>query len=145
MKNLLYVIFALLGVGIAIAIASCQRSYMDETEDVETATIDFKSLTASCDSACMYDTIIITADVVGENLKYEWQRAKGSLVPIKGEPNKAYFWGCNTCIGRLTVSCTVSNEFGSYTKEVDVFVWPWTKDRGRFPGWEKFVDALGRW
>lgn len=128
-----------------IAITSCQPSYMDTPDDKYTSTIEFRQLTSSCDSACMFDTILIVADAVGDNLKYEWHRAKGTLLPDPHEPNKAYFWGCHTCVGRLTISCTVSNEFGSYTKNVDVFVWPWTKDRGRFPGWEMYIEMFGQW
>ncbi len=143
MKHLFYTCCLVAMIGIAQV--SCQPSYMENPEDVETSTIDYRSLTASRDSACMFDTIIIVADAAGDNLKYEWQRAKGSLVPVKDEPNKAYFWGCQTCVGRLTVSCTVSNEYGSYTKDVDVFVWPWTKERGRYPGWEKYIDKFGQW
>ena len=143
MKSLLYTFCTIMMIGVAVV--SCQPSYMEDSEDVETSTIQFRGITASRDSACMYDTIILTADAVGENLKYEWQRAKGSLVLVKGQPNKAYFWGCYTCLGRLTVSCTVSNDFGSYTKEIDVFVWPWTKDQGRFPGWERYIDRYGHW
>lgn len=143
MKSLLFTFSIVIMIGIAVT--SCQPSYMKDPEDMESSSIEFRGLTASCDSACMFDTIIITADAVGENLKYEWQRAKGSLVPVRNEPNKAYFWGCFTCIGRLTVSCTVSNEFGSYTKDIDVFVWPWTKERGRFRGWEKYIDKYGQW
>ncbi len=143
MKSLLYTLCTVMIIGLAVT--SCQPSYMEDSEDVETSTIQFRGITASRDSACMYDTIVLTADAVGENLKYEWQRAKGSLVPVKGQPNKAYFWGCYTCLGRLTVSCTVSNDFGSYTKEIDVFVWPWTKDQGRFPGWERYIDRYGHW
>lgn len=143
MKLSLSVFYLILMVGIAIT--SCQPSYMDDTEDIETSTIEFKDLTASRDSACMFDTIILIADVAGDNLKYEWQRAKGTLVPVKGEPSKAYFWGCPTCVGRLTVSCTVSNDYGSYTKDVNVFVWPWTEKSGRFPGWERYIDIYGQW
>lgn len=143
MKSLLHTLCAVIIIGIAVT--SCQPSYMEDTEDVETSTIEFRGLTASRDSACMFDTIVLVADAAGENLQYEWQRAKGSLVPVKGEPNKAYFWGCHTCVGRLTVSCTVLNEHGSYTKDIDVFVWPWRKERGRFPGWEKYVDRFGHW
>lgn len=143
MKSLLFALCIAIVIGITVA--ACQPSYMEDPEDKETSTIEFRVLTASCDSACMFDTIVITADAMGENLQYEWQRAKGSLVPVKGEPNKAYFWGCQTCVGRLTVSCTVSNEYGSYTKDIDVFVWPWTKDRGRFPGWERYIDRYGHW
>lgn len=105
-----------------LIVPSCQPEYMDETEDVATDTIEYIGLTASRDSACMYDTIVLIAEAEGNNLNYKWQRAKGSLVPVKGEPYKAYFWGCYTCVGWLTVSCTVSNEYGSYTKDIKVFV-----------------------
>lgn len=138
MKYLLCLICSFMVV--AFTVTSCQRSYIDEPMDIATSTIEFKNLTVSRDSACMFDTILIVADAVGDNLKYEWQRAKGTLIPVKGEPYKAYFWGCYTCVGKLTVACTVSNDFGSYTKYVDVFVWPWTKQEGRFPGWEILVD-----
>lgn len=140
MQKLIYVISIL-----SFTLVSCQREYMDFVDDAPTSTIEFVSITSSCDSACMYDTIILYANAHGDNLKYEWQRAKGSLVPVKDDPSKAYFWGCHTCVGRLTVNCTVSNEFGAYTKEIDVFIWPWTKEKGRWNGWEKYVDRFGQW
>ena len=140
LRNLLWVIPAL-----GVLVTSCQREYMESTEDIPTATINFIDITSSCDSACMYDSIVLHANAQGENLRYDWQRAKGSLVKDKDDPSKAYFWGCFTCVGRLTVSCTVSNEFGAYTKEIDLFVWPWTKGGRRWKGWEKYIDRHGVW
>ena len=124
---------------------SCQRNYIDSDEDIYTETIDFHEITASCDSACMFDTILITAHATGENIYYRWQAPKGSLVPVKGDPSKAYFWGCQTCVGRLTIYCTVYNTHGSFTKSIDVFVWPWIKQQGRWDGWEEYVDKYGQW
>lgn len=100
----------------------CQREYFEETEDKPTETIDFVSLVASKDSAYMFDTIVIRANVKGEGIQYKWQKNKGSLVPVKGDPSSAYFWGCPTCTGWLTVECTAFNEYGSYTKNIQVYV-----------------------
>ena len=143
MRKFLFTLISLILIGISIL--SCQRDYMEELIDRPTDEIDFVSLTSSRDSACMFDTIVLKAEAFGENLKYNWSRAKGSLAVKKDDPSTAYFWGCHTCVGRLTVSCTVSNEFGSYTKDIDVFVWPWTKDQGRWEGWEKYIDLRGQW
>lgn len=99
---------------------SCQKEYFDENIDNVTDQIKYISLTASQDSAKMYEPVIITAIAEGENLEYKWQKNKGSLV-LEAD-NVAKFWGCPTCLNWATVSCTVSNEYGSETKEVKVFI-----------------------
>lgn len=104
----------------SIILVSCQKEYFDENLDNPTDKIKYISLTASQDSAKMYEPVIITAVAEGENLKYKWQKNKGSLV-LESD-NVAKFWGCPTCLNWVTVSCTVSNEYGSETKEIKVFV-----------------------
>lgn len=106
----------------SILFISCQKEYFDENLDKPTDQINYISLTASQDSAKMFEPIIITASAEGENLKYRWQKNKGSLV--LESKNVAKFWGCPTCLNWVTVSCTVSNEYGSETKEIKVFVKP---------------------
>lgn len=105
---------------VSLLLCSCQKEYVDNTEDRPTDKIDYISLTASKDSAKMFEPVIITAIAEGENLKFKWQKNKGSMV--LEERNVAKFWGCPTCLNWVTVSCTVSNEFGSETKEVRVFI-----------------------
>lgn len=106
----------------SILFVSCQKEYFDKSLDKPTDKIKYISLTASQDSAKMYEPVIITAFAEGENLKYKWQKNKGSLV-LESE-NVAKFWGCPSCLNWVTVSCTVSNEYGSETKEIRVFVKP---------------------
>lgn len=106
----------------SVLFVSCQKEYFDENLDNPTDKINYISLTAAQDSAKMYEPIIITAIAEGENLKYKWQKNKGSLV-LESE-NVAKFWGCTTCLYWITISCTVSNEYGSETKEVKVYVKP---------------------
>lgn len=126
------------------AVSSCQEDYIMEIADRPTDTIEFTDITASKDSACMFDTIVLTANAKGENLKYTWQRAKGSMVAVEGHPDKVYFWGCRTCCGDLTISCTVENEYGAYTKEINVFVYPWYSwdepwPRDKFEKWLEYI------
>ena len=125
---------------LAFIASGCQEDYITEIEDKPTETIEFLGITASRDTACMFDTIVLTANAKGENLKYTWQRAKGSMVAVKDEPDKVYFWGCQTCCGDLTISCTVENEFGAYTKEINVFVYPWYSWREPWP-----KERLEKW
>lgn len=142
MKNIIALIgvFALL----SLIVSSCQEDFIVDIEDRPTDLIEFSGITASKDSACMFDTIVLTANARGENLRFTWQYAKGSLVAIKGEPDKVYFWGCQTCCGDLTVSCTVENEHGAYTRDVTVFIYPWRRDQ---PAWsqerfEKWLEQI---
>lgn len=131
-------------VGLLLMSSSCQEDFISEIEDRPTETIDFIDITASRDSICMFDTIVIAANARGENLRYIWQRAKGSMIGIPGEPDKVYFWGCKTCCGDLTVSCTVENEYGSYTKAIRVFVFPWYSWQEPWPKerFEKWLENL---
>lgn len=115
MKASIFFIFACL-------LASCQREYLDDISDKPTDKIRYVSLTASQDSAMMFEPVIITATAEGENLSYKWQRNKGTLIIDEGKPNTVQFWGCPTCLNWVTISCTVSNEYGSETKEVQVYV-----------------------
>lgn len=123
MKKLLFLQAVLIAV--IFIIPSCQEDFIKEIEDRPTDMIEFRGISASKDSACMFDTILLTADAKGDNLRYTWQHAKGSLVAVEGEPSKVYFWGCQTCLADLTISCTVENEYGAYTKEISVFIYPW--------------------
>lgn len=104
------------------AFVSCQKEYVDDIQDNPTEKINYISLEASQDSANMWEPIIITAVAEGENLQYKWQKNKGSLVVEEGSGNVAKFWGCPTCLNWASISCTVSNEYGSETKEVSVFI-----------------------
>lgn len=113
--------------------SSCQEEYITEIEDKPTDTIDFYGITASRDTVCMFDTIVLSANAKGENLRYRWQRVKGSMASVKGEPDKVYFWGCQTCCGDISISCTVENEYGAYTKDVRVFVYPWYRWQQPWP------------
>lgn len=74
MRKLLF--FSILTVPLISVTTSCQEDYIKEFEDKPTETIEFTGITASRDSACMFDTIVLTANAKGENLKYTWQRAK---------------------------------------------------------------------
>lgn len=123
MRNVLTI--TILAIVLPIIIISCQKDYIEDFNDIETESIVFEGITASRDSANMFDTIILTAVAKGENLQYKWQRAKGTLIAFNDDPSKAYFWGCPTCIGDITVSCTVSNENGQYTKEKNLYIFPY--------------------
>lgn len=123
MRNVLTI--TILAIVLPIIIISCQKDYIEDFNDIETESIVFEGITASRDSANMFDTIILTAVAKGENLQYKWQRAKGTLIPFNDDPSKSYFWGCPTCIGDITVSCTVSNESGQYTKEKNLYIFPY--------------------
>ncbi len=126
----------------ACLLTNCQEAFFEEYADIETERISFDGITASRDSACMFDTIVLSAHASGDNLNYKWQRTRGSLVPLPDDPSKAYFWGCQTCVGDLTVTCTVSNEHGQYTKDVTVFVWPWRKGQKPFPNWQQYIEII---
>ena len=117
MKNI-YLTLALL----SIFLASCNRDYYEDNYDIPTESIRFKELSVSKDTALMYDTIVLKAIAEGEDLQYKWQKNGGTLVPKKDDPSTAYFWGCPTCTGWLTVGCTVSNSFGAYTKDTNVYI-----------------------
>ena len=117
MKKMIYLIIPAL-----ISLTACQPEYFEMTEDIPTETINFERLEVSKDTAYMFDTIVVKAIASGESLNYKWQKNKGTLVPKADEPNIAYFWGCPTCTGWLTISCTVSNEFGSYTESINVYI-----------------------
>jgi hypothetical protein len=114
---------ALLTAAIAVSsglFISCQKEYVEQIPDKPTDKINYISLTASQDSAKMFEPVIIRAVAEGKNLQYKWQKNKGSLV-LEND-STARFWGCPTCLNWVTVSCTVSNEYGWETKEVKVFI-----------------------
>ena len=137
MRKIFFIIFLA-----AFMLTCCQGDYIEYYVDIETELITFEGITASRDSACMFDTIVLSAHASGENLEYKWQRTKGSLVQVPDDPSKAYFWGCRTCVGDLTVSCTVLNEHGQYTKDVTVFVWPWYKGQKPPENWQAYIDYI---
>ncbi|MGN0032393.1 MAG: hypothetical protein ACI358_01225 [Candidatus Limimorpha sp.] len=123
MKNVLTI--TILTTILPIIILGCQKDYIEDFNDIETESIVFEWIIASCDTANMFDTIILTAVAKAQNFQYKWQRAKGTLIPFNYNPSKAYFWGCPTCIGDITVSCTVSNGSGQYTKDKSLYIFPY--------------------
>lgn len=107
---------------IMLLCVSCQREFVDEIIDKPTDKIQYISLTASQDTAKMFEPITITANVIGENVRYVWQRDKGTLIVQKGKGNVVQFWGCPTCLNWVTVYCTAVNEHGTVTRSVNLFI-----------------------
>lgn len=109
------------GIIISLIIFSCNKEYIEEPEDTSES-IEFISLEASTYRAKVWDTIWIKVTVIGDSLEYKWQKNSGSMVKTDN-PNEVIYWGCYSCIGKNTITCTASNSTGEKSKSVEVEVY----------------------
>ncbi len=105
----------------SLVLFSCKKEYIEDPEDTSES-IEFVSLEASTYSAKVWDTIFIKATVIGDSLEYKWQKNSGSMVKTD-KPNEVIYWGCYSCVGKNTITCTASNSTGEKTKSVEVEVY----------------------
>lgn len=101
-----------------LAIYACNKEKNDTYEDT-TDLISIDSLTASFYSVRAWDTTTITCYASGENLIYGWECDHGNF---NGGGTQIKYAAGECCVGLNTIICTVSNETGHVTEEIQIEV-----------------------
>ena len=56
------------------------------------------------------------------NLEYTWEVDLGDIFPLKSDNSQVRFSGSPCCIGKKLIKCTVTNDKGSDTKNIEIFI-----------------------
>ena len=68
------------------------------------------------------DPAIITCEAKGGNLEFTWEVDLGDIFPLKNDNSKVRFSGSPCCIGKKIIKCTVANDKGNATRNVEIFI-----------------------
>lgn len=121
MKMKIYYIAAVLILGI-VALTGCAK---DSPVDSQETTIP-KILSLTADKMTITfggtDPTIITCSAEGGNLEYKWEVDLGDIFPLKSDNSVVRFTGSPCCIGKKIIKCTVSNDKGSVTSNIEIFI-----------------------
>jgi hypothetical protein len=102
-------------------IVSCKKK--EETTYVKpSSNLAIDSIVATKTNIIIWEEIYITAYATGKNLTYKWSRNHGSMLFV--DSSTAKYWACPNCIGLNTVECKVSNEYGTVSDTIMIYVNP---------------------
>jgi len=119
-KKIIYLL-ALLPI---ILFAGCTKSNPTTPNNVVTTVPKIVSLTAPKDSI-LYggsESADITCVATGGNLKYVWHVDLGDIIPLNGDHSMISFTGAACCVGPKTITCTVSNDSGTVSKDIIITI-----------------------
>jgi hypothetical protein len=68
------------------------------------------------------DPAVITCDATGGNLDYTWEVDLGDIFPLKSDNSVVRFSASPCCLGKKIIKCTVTNDKGSETKNIEIFI-----------------------
>lgn len=114
MKNIIYFLLALF----LVVVVSCENESDEPIEDTSDQII-FDSLTATFYSVKAWDTTTITCYARGLDLVYSWECDHGNF---NGGGTQIKYAAGECCIGLNTITCTVSNESGLVSRNIQIEV-----------------------
>lgn len=100
---------------------SCQKD-KDPPPPPPGLNLSLDSIVATKTNIVVWEEIYITAFATGAEISYKWQTNHGSMVGI--DSTTVLYWACPTCVGRNTVKCTISNNFGTISDTIIINVTP---------------------
>jgi len=68
------------------------------------------------------DPAIITCNASGGEIEYTWEVDLGDIFPMNNDNSVIRFSGSPCCIGKKYIKCTVTNDKGSDTKTIEIFI-----------------------
>ena len=107
-----------------ILITGCTKNNPTTPNNAITTVPKILSLTAPKDSI-LYggsESADITCVATGGNLKYVWHVDLGDIIPLNGDHSLVSFTGAACCVGPKTITCTVSNDSGSVSKDIIITI-----------------------
>jgi hypothetical protein len=117
MKKIYLSLIAILILSVFV-FCKCKKEPEPEPEP-EPTPFSFTSLTTEDDTLSFPETTKLTALATGEELSYVWIPEKGDII---GDGNTVNYAPSACTMGNTTISCKVSNENNSETKEIIIYV-----------------------
>ena len=68
------------------------------------------------------DPAIITCETTGGEISYEWEVDLGDIFVLNEDGSQVRFTGSECCIGEKVIKCTASNDKGSISETVIIFI-----------------------
>lgn len=97
-------------------IAACEK---EKDKGTPSDKIRIDSLTATFDTVKAWDTTTITCYAFGNSLEYAWECDHGNF---NGSGPQIKYAAGQCCIGTNTITCTISNNTGFASKEIQIVV-----------------------
>ena len=111
-----------------ILLVSCEKNSPVNSENTKipeiTTAPKIISLTAN-KSEILFggeDPAFITCVAEGGNITYEWHVDLGNILPYPNDNSKIRFTGSPCCIGKKLIECKVSNDKGTDSKIIEIFI-----------------------
>mgnify|MGYP002640127148 CR=1 FL=1 len=101
----------------AILLIACQKTDIDEGDTTDLIEID--SLTATFYTVKAWDTTSIICYAKGDSITYGWECDHGNF---NGSGHQIKYAAGECCVGKNTITCTVSNHTGKVTKDIKIEV-----------------------
>ena len=114
--------------GITIAIigilflAGCDKENKDINLNTEFPAIDSITTSSYQVKAGSKDPAILNCYATGGNLNYVWEVDLGDLFPLNDKGSEVQFTASPCCLGEKSISCMVSNDKGSVSKNITITI-----------------------
>ena len=95
---------------------SCEK---DEIAQVVSDKIQIDSLTATFYTVKAWDSTLIKCYATGDSLTYSWEADHGNF---NGSGTQIKYAAGECCVGINTITCTISNETGYASKDIQIEV-----------------------
>ena len=109
---------------IAILSTTACKKETEQEPGIETSVPEILSLTSDKDSIKFGgdDHATITCETTGGGISYEWEVDLGDIFVLNEDGSQVRFTGSECCIGEKIIKCTASNDKGSISETVIIFI-----------------------
>ncbi|OQX77116.1 MAG: hypothetical protein B6D61_07705 [Bacteroidetes bacterium 4484_249] len=112
----MYRFYVLVLIVISIFMFACEK---DEVDQNISDKIQIDSLTATFYTVKAWDSTLISCYARGESLIYSWEADHGNF---NGSGTQIKYAAGECCVGLNTITCTISNETGQTSKDIQIEV-----------------------
>lgn len=108
---------------ILIAVTACNKENEPNPEP-ETTFPEIVKLTSDKDSIKFggEDPAIITCETTGGEITYLWEVDLGDIFVLNESGSQVRFTGSECCIGEKIITCTATNDKGSVSQTITIFI-----------------------
>jgi hypothetical protein len=104
---------------LVVAFISCSKE--SPTIQVDPSTnLSLDSIVPTKRNIITWEEIYITAYTKGKNISYNWSANHGSM--LEEDSSTVTYWACPSCVGKNTIKCQISNEFGTISDTITITV-----------------------
>ncbi len=101
---------------VTILTISCEKAEIDQ---VVSDKIHIDSLTATFYTVKAWDSTLVKCYARGDSLTYSWEADHGNF---NGSGTQIKYAAGECCVGLNTITCTISNETGHVSKDIQIEV-----------------------